>query len=126
MRESKAWPAKGTANFEDLTGPVCEAIRFAYDLSRKNQSRPIPWTGYTIGAQELVGGSPPHLRLERDNLYYDQHDQGRPALEVLVGIAVQMGIEQGRRMEQESGVSGRELTRMLAKHILETLQEDDV
>lgn len=124
MGKSKAWPAKGTVNFEDMTGPVCEAIRFAYDLSRKNHNWSIPWTGYNIGARALVGGPPPHLRLRRDSLHYDEYDQGRDALEVLVGVAVQLGIEQGRRMGEESGATGRELAKMLAQQVLKTFQED--
>ncbi len=97
-RTSRAWPLEGPVDFEELTGPVCRAIRFGYQLERRNKDTSIPWTGLDIGKCEKAAGFSPHDKLHSTNLEYDENEQGRDALEVLVGIAVQLGAEQGRRM----------------------------
>ncbi|KKL09282.1 hypothetical protein LCGC14_2567440 [marine sediment metagenome] len=120
MAESKPWPDKHKlVRFCDMAGPVCEGIRFAYDLSRKNHHCSIPWNGYQIGQQDLACCRDPHEALEIEQLHYDEQEQGRDALEVLVGIAIQLGIEQGRRMEYERNRHSRDLAATLAQIVLE-------
>jgi hypothetical protein len=94
----KKWP-KGNkqAQFTDITKPICEAIRFAYDLKRKNRGRNVPWDGLDIGENMKACYMSPNERLQRDNLKYDEQEQDRDALQIIVGIAVQLGIEQERR-----------------------------
>lgn len=118
MGKSKPWPDEKPVNFRELVGPVCDAVRFSYDLSRRNEHRSIPWTGHNIGSEELVCSSPPHERLKRSELQYNEKEQGRDALEVLVGIAVQLGIEQGRRMERKRSSDKHDLAVILAKEVL--------
>jgi hypothetical protein len=40
-------------------------------------------------------------RVSAEQLRYDDEEQGRDPLEVIIGIAIQLGIEQGRRVEAE-------------------------
>lgn len=117
--KSQPWPREGRpANFSELTEPVCEAIRFAYEISRRNKRRSIPWIGLTLGERELAGCPPPHEKLGRSYLEYSEHHQGRDALDELVGIAVQLGIEQGRRLEGERLKGSTDIATMLAKAVL--------
>ncbi len=122
MSKSKSWPDEGeTVCFRDLAEPVCEAIRFAYSLSRRNKRRSVPWTGYNIGKHELACCLPPHRVLMESQLRQDG-EQGRDALQGIVGIAVQLGIEQGRRMERERNSIEDDLVRLLAEGVLENLR----
>ena len=115
------WPeGDEPLSFGALTAPVLSAIRFAYRLERQHKDQDIPWTGPNIGEGSLVVSFPPDLCLTRKNLAYSLDDQGRCALEEIIGIAVQLGIEQGRRMEVTSSPSKmRELSIALA---LDTLK----
>ena len=102
IRRSKKWPAgkATTANFTDLAGPIRTALLFAYDLKRKNLSRSVPWTGFDVGEDTKVGSFSPHEALAKDALAFNLEDQGHDALDVLIQIAIQLGIEQGRRVER--------------------------
>lgn len=92
----RQWPKDNKpAQFSDLVDPVIKGIRFAYSMKRRNETRRIPWTGPDTGKSAVT--PPPKEWLSRDSLAWDLEDQGRDALEILVGIAVQLGIEQGRR-----------------------------
>lgn len=82
-------------SFEELTEPVCKAIRFAYGLKRKNRDKDIAWSGPTLRSANAL---PPEEALKSENLLYCEEDQGRDALMEIVGLAIQLGIEQGRRI----------------------------
>lgn len=96
------WPDRDddTLSFDLLTKPVCEAIRFAYELERRNQDSSIPWSGPDVGRTST--SLQPKERLDRENLEYSLDHQGRDALREIIGIAIQLGIEQGRRLERQS------------------------
>lgn len=115
------WPAEGkTAYFDDLVQPILKAIRFAYRTTRKNENKDIKWTGLPLTLTSILAGCPQiedHLTAE--SLDYDKNDQGRSALEVLVGCAVQLGIEQGTRMERE-----RNRTALMLLRSVSSLLED--
>lgn len=99
----KCWPDDGgTVGFSDLCGPVCDAIRFSHSLRRVNVGLDIPWGGFNIGSSELATCFSPSAQLSAEMLASDA-DQGRDVLDVCVGIAVQLGIEQGRRIGVEKG-----------------------
>ncbi len=89
--------------FTDLTDAVIKAIRTAYNLRRKNKEKDIAWTGPQFDKDNFSDHlaaccfSPEH-KLTAENLRYSEEDQGRDALEEIVGVAVQLGIEQGIRM----------------------------
>ncbi len=98
----RKWP-KGNkpTQFSDLTDAVTKGIRFAYSLKRRNRDRSVPWTGPDSGQSIKATCPTPEEWLSKKSLAFNLEDQGRDALDVLVAIAVQLGIEQGRRMTIE-------------------------
>ena len=109
----KDWPEDGkTVDFSEMADSVVDAIRFAYTLERKNDGQAIPWDGLNIGERDLATCFDPETALSAENLQYDDEDQGRDALRVLVGIALQLGIEQGRRLFLDQHKSGIELMQL--------------
>ncbi len=103
----KEWPEDNkTVMFDELTEPIIKAIRFAYDVTRKNENKDIPWEGLDIGKSARACCFSPPEALAASNLRYSLDDQGRDALEEIVGLAVQLGIEQGRRVTYDD-LSGR-------------------
>lgn len=97
----KKWPQTGPVRFTDLIDPVRKAIKFAYDLKRKNQTKDIPWRGYNIGKRERCGSPSPDEKLTQKSLAWVLDDQGRDALDEILCVAIQLGIEQGRRVERQ-------------------------
>lgn len=95
------WPENDEpAGFEEISEPILKAIRFAYRLVRRNKTKDIPWNGLDLGQNEKATCSRPMNRLTVDGLAFSLEDQGRDALEEIVSLAIQTGIEQGRRMER--------------------------
>ncbi len=86
--------------FSDLADTVTSAIRFAYSLKRKNKGKSIPVVGLDSPGNAGIG--PGSHCLSAENLAYSDEDQGRDALEEIVGVAIRLGIEQGRRIEFEA------------------------
>lgn len=93
------WPAdNGPLSFEDIARPVLHAIRFAYDLKRRDRRRSIPWRGPEIDKRDQACSPTITERLQAKNLSYVEEDQGREALEEIITGAIQLGIAQGRRL----------------------------
>lgn len=88
--------------FSELVKPIKKAILFAYDLKRKNENKNIPYKGYNIGEKSLVTCFSPVETLRVKNLKYSLEDQGRDALDEIIAIAIQLGIEQGYRIFKDS------------------------
>jgi len=96
------WPKDDKpAPFSKIVGPLRSAIEFAYDLKRKNCNKSIPWGGLDVGNREKVTCLSPRKKLKKASLDFQLEDQGRDALDAILEIAVQLGIEQGRRMTVE-------------------------
>jgi len=103
-REARmTFPQDGSpAHFDELTEPLIEAVRFAYSLRRKNRGKDIPWNGPDLTLTRLlcccfnISES-----LSRESLEYNENDQGRDALAIIVSCAIQLGIEQGIRMKMQ-------------------------
>lgn len=97
------WPPDNApASLEDLTTPICAAIRFAYRLRRQNQERDIPWTGPEIGSDEQANALLAQHQLRATNMAYSLNDQGRDALTEIIALGLRIGIEQGRRIFKAS------------------------
>ena len=103
--EAAEWPKDPTETvwFDDLAQPVVKAIRFAYNLRRRNRDKDIPWRGLPIGKSARATCLDNEEQLTAEHMRYDEDDQGRDALEVLVGVAIRLGIEQGRRVQRRQG-----------------------
>lgn len=98
----KKWPKDNKAvSFRDLVEPARKAIEFACSMERKNKRRSIPWAGYDIGEDAKCGSFTPTEALRRGSLDWQLEDQGREALDVILGVVIQTAIEQGRRIAQE-------------------------
>lgn len=96
---AKGWPADGgPLDFEAISRPVLHAIRFAYTLERRDRRKNIPWRGPEIGESMRACSPLAKERLKAHRLAYAEEDQGRDTLEEIVGLAIQLGIEQGRRI----------------------------
>lgn len=99
---TKKWPAGGEpATFERLVGPVRDALEQAYTMVRKDRRRGIRWNGPPIGEAERAMCLEFDDALRASSLKESEIDQGRDALDTILGIALQLGIEQGRRIERK-------------------------
>ncbi len=94
----KQWPEDNKyASFEDISTPICDAIRFCYKLERQNEDKDCLWTGFPDPLEGLSVLTPEET-LTAGNLEYSLTDQGRDALQEIVGIAIRQGMEQKRRI----------------------------
>jgi hypothetical protein len=98
------WPDKDDepAMFEPIADAICNAIRFAYKMTRQNINKDIPWSGPNIGSEEKATCHQPIEQLSAKTLAYSLEDQGRDALDEIIGLALRLGIEQGRRILRSS------------------------
>jgi hypothetical protein len=115
----KNWPVDDTKTvyFSDLTESVANVIRFGYELKRINRNKNIPYKGYNIDIEEQSGDFDPVRKLKAENLKYSEEEQGRDLIHEAVGIAVQLGIAQGRRMQREKMKMGIILMKLSIKNI---------
>lgn len=99
----KGWPADHEpVDFQSIVQPLVRAVKAGYSISRKTQVRAVPYDGLDIAEDHRVEfGSVAELlsagslsRLDRD---------GVSLLEVLVSVAVLLGMEQGRRLAAGRG-----------------------
>lgn len=116
------WPKDNQpADFSDLAGALRKAFEFGYDFKRKNEDKDIPWNGPPHGPACAVTCLDPTDALTAKNLRYSLADQGRDLLDELLALALQMGIEQGRRERRTSAIE--RLRRMRLEHIQSFLTE---
>lgn len=95
----KKWPTDNeTVPIRRLAWGIKDAIKFAYNMTRKNKESDIPYLGYDIGEDTKRGSFSPNQKLRYENLKYQKKEQGRDALDILLVIAIQLGIEQGKRL----------------------------
>lgn len=122
----KPWPAADKpASIEDITRPLTAAIRHCYTLTRKNVTGSVPYNGYEIGSASLRFCCGAKERLTASKLNYAMEDQGRDALSEIMQLAVQVGIEQGRRIEvSDEKHEVMEMGREAAYLILTTARPD--
>lgn len=100
---NKPWPSDGSpAHFTEICDPIIEALRFAYTFRRRNRDKDIPWKGLDIGEREKVSCFLPDEALSAEALAYALDDQGRDAMREILAVAIQLGSEQGRRIEATS------------------------
>lgn len=101
--DKDGWPVdKGPLPFESLADPIISAIRQAYATERKDQRRSIRWTGPNIGEDERACAPQPKEALSAKNLVFGEDYREREPLETIVTLAIQLGIEQGRRIARSS------------------------
>ncbi len=106
----KQWPRnrKKPLVFSVLVSSICKYVRKNYDLVQRGPSL-TAYNGYTLGIDALACSLPPDEALTHEALAYTLESHGRDGLEVILTTAVQLGIEQGKRIERENSSSLREL-----------------
>lgn len=110
----KQWPDDDkTVLFSDLVESVRECVDFHYDLVRKNTLESMNYTGYDIGSSTKATSLSPNESLSLEQLKYNFEEQGRDAMEVIIGIAIQLGIEQGIRLESISSRMYKQMFNLL-------------
>ena len=120
----KEWPKDGTCvMFSDLAGPLRKVLRFGYILKRKNGNKDIPWDGYNIGKKELSTCLNPEEALTAESLAFAKEDQGCDLLDAIITIAIQLGIEQGRRMERKETKERNSLKNMTEMMLFEQIEQ---
>ena len=93
----KEWPANNkTVSFDGLCEDLRKAVNAAYKLTRLNAGKDIPWTGHDIGKNLKHCSMSPDEWLMAESLAYNK-ERDRDAMDVILGIAIQLGMEQGRR-----------------------------
>lgn len=94
----KEWPNHNKmAIFADIADPVVKALKVAMKKNRAVYKDGIMWTGLKQGKLTEVTTLSPPATLHAKNLSYSKSDQGRDVFTEIVAIAVQLGMEQGRR-----------------------------
>jgi hypothetical protein len=134
-RKMKQWPKDNKpVAFEELCDPLVQALadivgnglvrtvkvkrKGGYGFrSNTSDLATIEYAGYDIGSDDKATCSSPDYRLSGENLRHEWADQGRTPAEVIVGLAIQLGIEQGRRIERQRGHDAEtlKLIRLLLK-----------
>ena len=136
------WPDNNEcAPFEKIAEPIVEALADAIGngmVSTVGVKRRAAWgsafgfrsstslihtidyNGYNIGKSERATCTQPHDLLTVKNLRREWSDQGRTPAEILVTLAVQLGIEQGRRIAaREAEATGPAFKLKLIKSLLD-------
>lgn len=90
----KRWPDNGApASFEALVEPLAKWLR-AY----VNNGRVETYDGFPLGEREAGGALQPVDALTFESLKYNFDNHGRDAFDAVIGAAIQLGLEQGRRL----------------------------
>lgn len=98
----KQWPDKNEmVDVEKLLTPVRHSLGRAYRLTRINQGADIAYEGYDIGKELRVTSLSPKQALTAVELEWSESQHGRDALDTILLIAFQLGVEQGQRFERE-------------------------
>jgi hypothetical protein len=98
----KEWPKDKTETvyYEELITPVKKVLLKAYKLTSRKLKN-IPYDGFNFGSHSLVGLPPPNEQLEKDMIEYHK-ERGRNILDIILMIAFNLGLEQGRRLEAKN------------------------
>lgn len=100
--EGKEWPEDNkVTRFSNITDPVRKALQVAMDKGDAVYEDGIKWTGLMQGKFTAAVAQAPTVALHAQNLTYSNKEQGRDVFTEIISIAVQLGIEQGRRMMVE-------------------------
>ena len=96
--EDKNWPDNNEmAMFMDIADPIREALQVAIEKGDKVYEEGIEWTGLEQGFSNSATIPNPSEMLHAYHLKYSNERQGRDVYTEIIGIAVQLGMEQGRR-----------------------------
>jgi hypothetical protein len=98
--EGKPWV------FDDLAKAVRKLFKFAFDMKRKNVGKRIPYEGPTLTSYKLSNRA---LAKNLTKSTLSSHrENGRDVLDVIILIALTIGIEQGLRIAGDISVGDDE------------------
>lgn len=98
-KDKMGWPANNKpAQFELLVSSCKKALEQGIKWERINPTKSIKWTGPLSAKSQLVTTLDFPEMLRAKNLLYNEGEQGRDVVDVILGIAIRLGIEQGRRI----------------------------
>jgi len=113
---------------EALCNSLRRSIEAAYSLKRKNKGKSIPYNGPELTSPRILASSSGVQESLTDDgtewcgLQYHE-DRGRDALDVILILAIQLGMEQGWRMLSEDfymhNISLRSITDSVEDHVPE-------
>jgi len=114
-----SWPKDGTEmSFYELTAPVIDALKQVYDFEAcRYPSVDVHWNGPELPKSMRATCLLYDERLTAESLRYDEEEQGRDPLEVIIGIAVQLGIEQGRRIHKKDLTLDIKMAKLLVQDL---------
>lgn len=94
------WPANDKpADFEDMAKPIERVFRQAFEPKKKKVK--LTYSGLGIGHSNACAIDF-NAAIDETNLQLSA-EQGRDTLSVLIEKTIQVGIEQGRRLEKKDG-----------------------
>jgi hypothetical protein len=98
MLVMKKWPQdeRECVPTVNLLKPIKEAMKKLYNFTRTPEKE-VKYEGYEFGPIGGAANLAPDLILNKENLNYNEFEQGIDALDVILTITFNLGIEQGRR-----------------------------
>lgn len=130
--KDKDWPADNKmARFTDIADPIEKALWVAMIKGDRVYEDGIKWTGLKQGHHAGATSPDPSSTLHAYNLNYSKKEQDRDVYREIIGIAIQLGMEQGRRQIIEElrslslTLSAAESILSGGKEMLESITKDD-
>ena len=116
---SMKWPKDESkpASFRELAKCVRKAFLDGANWERINRSKNIKWTGPPQGKYSAPVSLAFGVGLRAKTLRVDETEQGRDFLDHIIGIALQLGVEQGRRIHNEKNKSWVNMMKRLIENI---------
>lgn len=108
----KQWPEKGVVPFEELVPPLKDVVSQLYGLDVLDDK--AEYLGYEFTGKIAATCLQPDEQLGREGLEQAE-EQGREPIDVILGIAVQLGFIQGQR-DAERSISNIENFEKQGKH----------
>lgn len=99
------WPEDPKSSVE--IDKICEPLRHAFNqivvLRRHANTLPIEWTGFDDIPSIAHMCVPPDKSFSDMRFRENRRCDGMDVLDIVIQLAVQLGIEQGRRLERRLG-----------------------
>lgn len=116
--EMLQWPdnPRQLVSYDDIVKPIRAILNKGYRLTRKADVQEFDYDGLEIGAFELQHHTSNRFRFTKAHLEHeDKHGQNK-LIDVLIHVAVLLGIEQGRRAERQRQVPMEQLNETLVRY----------